>query len=149
MRSGALATLPELEEARIPLWSVRGVYSFWEVGPLQDLRLEVAVNFDQFHFIVRGLPESQSPGAGVADESGIVSYILDLRGIGNIPDPETMLLGSLVVSQIGAMAIMYPLVLGAASIAASIVNTCGNSSYSTTACEATPRPEASSAPRAT
>ncbi len=44
----ALATLPELEESRIPLWAVRGVWSFWSVGPFQDLRLELAANFDQF-----------------------------------------------------------------------------------------------------
>ncbi len=44
----ALASLPSLEEARIALWSVRGVWSFYEVGPAQDVRLELALNFDQF-----------------------------------------------------------------------------------------------------
>ena len=44
----ALATLPDLEEARIPLWSIRGVYSFYEVGPLEDVRLELAANLDDF-----------------------------------------------------------------------------------------------------
>jgi len=43
----ALASLPSLEESRIPLWAVRGVWSFWSVGPLQDVRLEMAFNFDQ------------------------------------------------------------------------------------------------------
>ena len=44
----ALATLPNLEESRIALWAARGVWSFYEVGPLSDVRLEVAVNFDEF-----------------------------------------------------------------------------------------------------
>jgi len=44
----ALASLPSLEESRIPLWSVRGVYSFYEVGPFEDVRAEVAFNFDEF-----------------------------------------------------------------------------------------------------
>ncbi|HEM46498.1 MAG TPA: hypothetical protein ENO23_05570, partial [Alphaproteobacteria bacterium] len=44
----ALATLPSLEESRINLWAVRGVWSFYEVGPLSDVRLELAMNFDEF-----------------------------------------------------------------------------------------------------
>jgi hypothetical protein len=44
----ALATLASLEESRIALWSIRGVYSFYSVGPLEDVRLELAANFDQF-----------------------------------------------------------------------------------------------------
>ncbi len=44
----ALASLPSLEESRIALWALRMVYSFWDVGPLEDVRLELAVNFDQF-----------------------------------------------------------------------------------------------------
>jgi len=44
----ALASLPSLEESRIPLWAVRGVWSFYEVGPLDDLRVELAFNFDEF-----------------------------------------------------------------------------------------------------
>jgi hypothetical protein len=44
----ALASLPSLEESRIALWSVRGVYSFYEVGPLDDVRLELAFNWDDY-----------------------------------------------------------------------------------------------------
>ncbi len=44
----ALATLPSLEESRINLWAARGVWSFYEVGPLTDVRLELAMNFDEF-----------------------------------------------------------------------------------------------------
>jgi hypothetical protein len=43
----ALASLPSLEESRIALWAVRGVWSFYAVGPLDDVRLELAANFDQ------------------------------------------------------------------------------------------------------
>jgi hypothetical protein len=44
----ALSSLPSLEDSRIPLWSVRGTWSFYDVGPLQDVRLEVAANLDDF-----------------------------------------------------------------------------------------------------
>jgi hypothetical protein len=44
----ALASLPSLEESRIALWAVRGVWSFYEIGPLEDVRLELAFNFDQY-----------------------------------------------------------------------------------------------------
>ena len=44
----ALSSLPTLEESRIALWSARAVYSLYDVGPLQDVRLEVAANLDKF-----------------------------------------------------------------------------------------------------
>ena len=44
----ALSTLPSFEESRIALWSARGVWSFFSVGPLDDVRFEMAANFDQF-----------------------------------------------------------------------------------------------------
>jgi hypothetical protein len=44
----ALASLPTLEDSRIALWSARGFWSFYDVGPLQDVRLELAMNFDDF-----------------------------------------------------------------------------------------------------
>lgn len=43
-----LVSLGSLEETRLPLWSVRGVYSFYDVGPLEDVRLELAANIDDF-----------------------------------------------------------------------------------------------------
>jgi hypothetical protein len=49
-----LASLPSFEESRIALWSVRGVWSFFEVGPLEDVRLELAVNYDDFEPIDLG-----------------------------------------------------------------------------------------------
>jgi hypothetical protein len=50
----ALASLPSLEESRIALWSLRGIWSFYDVGPLQDVRLELAMNFDDFQPIDLG-----------------------------------------------------------------------------------------------
>ena len=44
----ALSTLPNLEESRIALWSARGVWSFFAVGPFEDVRAEIALNFDDF-----------------------------------------------------------------------------------------------------
>jgi hypothetical protein len=44
----ALASLPSLEESRIALWAARAVWSFYNVGPLEDVRFEVAMNYDQF-----------------------------------------------------------------------------------------------------
>ncbi|MCP5043225.1 MAG: hypothetical protein GY944_19535, partial [bacterium] len=44
----ALASLPSLEESRINLWAFRAVYSLYEVGPLSDVRVELAFNFDDF-----------------------------------------------------------------------------------------------------
>jgi len=44
----ALASLPTLEESRIGLWAARFIYSFYNVGPIEDLRLEVALNLDDF-----------------------------------------------------------------------------------------------------
>jgi hypothetical protein len=44
----ALSSLPSLEESRIALWSARFVYSLYDVGPLDDVRLELAMNLDEF-----------------------------------------------------------------------------------------------------
>ena len=44
----ALASLPSLEESRIGLWALRAVWSFYDVGPFEDVRLELAANFDEF-----------------------------------------------------------------------------------------------------
>ena len=43
-----LSSLPSLEESRISLWAVRGIWSFYDIGPLNDVRLELAMNFDQY-----------------------------------------------------------------------------------------------------
>ncbi|MEN8158908.1 MAG: DUF1302 family protein [Myxococcota bacterium] len=44
----AIGPLSSLEEARIALWALRGVWSFYEVGPLSDVRAELVVLYDEF-----------------------------------------------------------------------------------------------------
>lgn len=44
----ALASLPGLEESRIGLWAVRGSWSFYNIGKFEDVRLEAAINFDDY-----------------------------------------------------------------------------------------------------
>jgi len=44
----AIGPLASLEEARIALWALRGVWSFYEVGPLQDVRAEFVTLYDKF-----------------------------------------------------------------------------------------------------
>ena len=44
----ALASLPSLEESRIALWSARAVLSLYDIGPAEDVRVEVAANFDRY-----------------------------------------------------------------------------------------------------
>jgi len=44
----ALASLPSLEESRVAVWSARAVWSFYDVGPAEDVRLELAANFDEW-----------------------------------------------------------------------------------------------------
>jgi hypothetical protein len=41
-----MASIPDLEASRIALWSARGTYSFYNYKKIEDIRLEVAVNFD-------------------------------------------------------------------------------------------------------
>ena len=47
-RTSRSSSLPGLEESRIALWAVRAAWSFYQVGPLEDVRLELGVNLDQF-----------------------------------------------------------------------------------------------------
>jgi hypothetical protein len=81
----ALGPLSSLEETRIPVFALRGIYSFYDVGPLEDVRLELAAVFDKFEpqdlgvcgepLVVRvacdkglGLYQHGLTGAGVAGE---------------------------------------------------------------------------------
>jgi Protein of unknown function (DUF1302) len=41
-------TLGSLKDTRIPLWLARAVYSFYNVGPLEDVRLEYVANLGNF-----------------------------------------------------------------------------------------------------
>jgi hypothetical protein len=42
----ALSTIPSLEESRIGVLAARFIYSLYDVGPLEDVRLEFALNVD-------------------------------------------------------------------------------------------------------
>jgi hypothetical protein len=81
----AIGPLAPLEEARVALWSLRGVWSFYEVGPFQDVRTELVVLYDAFEptdvgrcgeaFVPRlacdktyGLWAHGEQGAGIAGE---------------------------------------------------------------------------------
>jgi hypothetical protein len=44
----AIGPLASLEEARIALLALRGIWSFYEVGPLEDVRLELVGVIDEF-----------------------------------------------------------------------------------------------------
>jgi hypothetical protein len=44
----ALTSLPSLEESRIGLWAGRFVWHWWDVGPLEDVRTEFVMLYDQF-----------------------------------------------------------------------------------------------------
>ncbi|HME69387.1 MAG TPA: DUF1302 family protein, partial [Myxococcota bacterium] len=44
----AVSTLPTLDESRISLWAARAIYSFYDVGPLQDVRAELVWILDRF-----------------------------------------------------------------------------------------------------
>ena len=87
----SLASLPSLEESRIALWSARGVWSFYDIGPFEDVRLEVAINFDDFQQIDLGacgepyavnLTCALSLGAWAHGALGV-----GIAGVENPPDP--------------------------------------------------------------
>ena len=86
-----LASLPSLEESRISLWAVRAIWSFYDVGPLNDVRLELAMNFDQWQPIDPGQcgePYAPLPVCGL--NQGLIAhgYLgVGLAGIQKPPDP--------------------------------------------------------------
>ena len=43
-----MASIPALEESRIGLWAARGTWSFYNFGKFEDVRLELAMNLDDF-----------------------------------------------------------------------------------------------------
>ena len=84
----ALATLPSLEESRIALWSMRGVWSFYEVGPFSDVRLELAFNFESADLGACGEPYAVNLVCALTFGSwahGITG--LGVAGIVQPPDP--------------------------------------------------------------
>ena len=87
----ALASLPSLEESRIALWSGRLVYSFFTVGPLEDVRLEAALNFDEFEPTDLGrCGEPYTPNPVCSKSTGLFAHGLagfGLAGEVRPPDP--------------------------------------------------------------
>ncbi len=76
-----LASLPSLEESRIALFAARFIYSFYEVGPLQDVRLEVATNLDQYQPADLGrCGEPYAPNPSCDKAAGLFAH--GLVGIG-------------------------------------------------------------------
>ena len=87
----ALSSLPSLEESRIALWAARAVWSFYDVGPFADVRLELAANFDQFEPNDFGrCGEPYSVILLCEGQFGIMAHgfeALGLAGVRNPPDP--------------------------------------------------------------
>jgi hypothetical protein len=86
-----LASLPSLEESRISLWALRAIWSFYDVGPLNDVRLELAMNFDQYQPIDPGVcGEPYAPLAVCQLPQGLIAhgYLgIGLAGAVFPPDP--------------------------------------------------------------
>ena len=87
----ALSSLPTLEESRIALWSARWVYSLWDVGPLEDVRLELALSLDQFvpdDLGACGEPYTADAVCGLT--YGIFSHSFLGAGIAGVDRPESL-----------------------------------------------------------
>jgi hypothetical protein len=85
----ALASLPSLEESRIALWAFRAVYSFYNVGPLEDLRVEFAANFDEFQPADLGAAgEPFTPDVVGGLTTGILFHSLVGVGVAGIDRPD-------------------------------------------------------------
>jgi hypothetical protein len=70
-----LSSLPSLEESRISLWAIRGIWSFYDIGPLNDVRLELAVNIDEYQPTDPGVcGEPYAPLAVCALPVGLISH---------------------------------------------------------------------------
>jgi hypothetical protein len=87
----ALASLPSLEESRISLWAARFVYSLYEVGPLSDVRFELAFNYDEMEPADLGrCGEPYTVNAACNLTFGLFAHGLTglaLAGIDRPPDP--------------------------------------------------------------
>jgi hypothetical protein len=85
----ALASLPSLEESRVALWAARGVWSFYTLGPFDDLRLELAANYDEFEPNDLGrCGEPYSPLPVCSKTFGLFIHGLTGLGVGGEVRPE-------------------------------------------------------------
>jgi hypothetical protein len=93
----ALASLASLEESRIALLAGRLVYSLYDVGPLEDVRLEFAFNFDEYKPADLGAcGESFTPDLVCGLTAGLFFHGLTGIGIAGVdrpPDPWDSLKG--------------------------------------------------------
>ena len=86
----ALASLPSLEESRIALWSARAVYSLYDVGPLEDVRVEFAANLDQFQNAdIGACGEPFTPDLVCSLTTGLFAHGLLGLGVIGIDRPES------------------------------------------------------------
>ena len=86
----ALASLPSLEESRIALWSARAVYSLYDVGPLEDVRLEFATNLDQYQPAdIGACGEAFTPDLVCSLTTGLFAHSLLGIGVVGIDRPES------------------------------------------------------------
>ncbi|MEM7410802.1 MAG: DUF1302 family protein [Myxococcota bacterium] len=86
----ALSSLPSLEESRIALWSGRFVYSLYDVGALEDVRLEFAFNFDRFEPAdIGACGEPYAPDLTCNLTYGLLSHSFTGAGIAGIDRPES------------------------------------------------------------
>ncbi len=87
----ALASLPSLEESRIALWSARFVYSLYDIGDFEDVRLEFAVNWDQYQPAdIGACGEPFTPNIVCNVTFGIAAHSVlgvGIAGIDRPPDP--------------------------------------------------------------
>jgi len=86
----ALQTIPGLEESRIALWAARFVYSFYNVGPLEDVRAEFATNLDDFEPVDLGAcGEPYTFNVVCSLTTGIYAHGLLGVGVAGVDRPPT------------------------------------------------------------
>ena len=93
----ALASLASLEESRIALFAGRFVYSFYDVGPFEDVRAEFAFNMDKYKPADLGAcGESFTPDIVCGITTGLFFHGvtgIGIAGVDRPPDPWESLEG--------------------------------------------------------
>ena len=86
----ALSSLPSLEDSRIAVWAARAVYSFYDVGPLADLRVEFALNLGRFQPAdVGACGEPYAADSVCVLTHGLLAHAMLGAGIAGIDRPES------------------------------------------------------------
>jgi hypothetical protein len=85
----AISSLPSLEESRLALWSARAILSLYDVGPLEDVRLELAINMDDFEPIDLGrCGEPYTPWLVCGKSTGLWAHGVTGLGLAGEIRPE-------------------------------------------------------------